>query len=167
MKAKQILDYCLSSFDGTILVESWGEKGNVLPFVWKRIIRSFLSICRFQRRFQMTAATLAMPPFVMLMGIANLFGIGGSSLISRSLGTRDREKAKKCAAFSIRSAVSFLYGVVVYLIRPVIFRLPLQGQYCCLSAQSRWYRDLLAVRRRLHTVSIFSGLSVLPVWKFR
>jgi len=33
MKAKQILDYCLSSFDGTILVESWGEKGNVLPFV--------------------------------------------------------------------------------------------------------------------------------------
>ena len=27
MKAKQILDYCLSSFDGTILVESWGEKG--------------------------------------------------------------------------------------------------------------------------------------------
>jgi len=73
----------------------------------------------------MTAATLAMPPFVMLMGIANLFGIGGSSLISRSLGTRDREKAKKCAAFSIRSAVSFLYGVVVYLIRPVIF--PLLG----------------------------------------
>lgn len=116
---------------------------------------------------QVAAATLAMPPFVMLTGIANLFGIGGSSLISRSLGTRDREKAKKCAAFSIRSAVSFLYGVVVYLIRPVIFRLPLQGQYCCLSAQSRWYRDLLAVRRRLHTVSIFSGLSVLPVWQFR
>ena len=27
MEAKQILDYCLSSLDGTILVESWGEKG--------------------------------------------------------------------------------------------------------------------------------------------
>ncbi len=50
---------------------------------------------------QVAAATLAMPPFVMLTGIANLFGIGGASLISRSLGTGDREKAKKCAAFSI------------------------------------------------------------------
>ena len=27
MEAKQILDYCLSSLDDTILVESWGEKG--------------------------------------------------------------------------------------------------------------------------------------------
>ena len=50
---------------------------------------------------QVAAATLAMPPFVMLTGIANLFGIGGSSLISRSLGIGDGEKAKKCAAFSI------------------------------------------------------------------
>lgn len=76
---------------------------------------------------QVAAATLAMPPFVMLTGIANLFGIGGSSLISRSLGTGDREKAKKCAAFSIWSAaaISFLYGIIMYLIRPVIF--PLLG----------------------------------------
>ena len=50
---------------------------------------------------QVAAATLAMPPFIMLTGIANLFGIGGSSLISRSLGIGDGEKAKKCAAFSI------------------------------------------------------------------
>ena len=31
-----------------------------------------------------------MPPFIMLTGIANLFGIGGSSLISRSLGNNNR-----------------------------------------------------------------------------
>ena len=76
---------------------------------------------------QVAAATLAMPPFVMLTGIANLFGIGGSSLISRSLGTGDREKAKKCAVFSIWSAaaISLLYGIIIYLIRPVIF--PLLG----------------------------------------
>lgn len=38
----------------------------------------------------------------------------------------DREKAKKCAAFSIWSAaaVSLVYGVVMYLVRPVIFLLP-------------------------------------------
>ena len=71
---------------------------------------------------QVAAATLAMPPFVMLTGIANLFGIGGSSLISRSLGIGDKKKKKKCASFSIWSAagVSFIYGVVMYLIRPVV-----------------------------------------------
>lgn len=76
---------------------------------------------------QVAAATLALPPFVMLTGIANLFGIGGSSLISRSLGVGDREKAKKCAAFGIWSAaaVALVYGVVMYLVRPVIF--PLLG----------------------------------------
>ena len=72
---------------------------------------------------QVAAATLAMPPFVMLTGIANLFGIGGASLISRSLGVGDREKAKRCAAFSIWTAVAvaLLYGLGMYLLRPVVF----------------------------------------------
>ena len=76
---------------------------------------------------QVAAATLAMPPFVMLTGIANLFGIGGASLISRSLGTGNREKAKGCAVFSIWGAVavSFVYGAAMYLLRPVVF--PLLG----------------------------------------
>ncbi len=76
---------------------------------------------------QVAAATLAMPPFVMLTGIANLFGIGGASLISRSLGTGNREKAKGCAVFSIWGAVvvSFVYGAAMYLLRPAVF--PLLG----------------------------------------
>ncbi len=76
---------------------------------------------------QVAAATLAMPPFVMLTGIANLFGIGGSSLISRSLGAGDRKRAKQCAAFSIWTAIAaaFLYGLAVYALRPVLF--PLLG----------------------------------------
>ncbi len=74
---------------------------------------------------QVAAATLAMPPFVMLTGIANLFGIGGSSLISRSLGAGDRDRAKRCAAFSIwtATAVAFVYGLLMYLLRPVLFSL--------------------------------------------
>ncbi len=88
---------------------------------WAYIHLTFRCWNRRQKR------SMAMPPFVMLTGIANLFGIGGSSLISRSLGTGDREKAKKCAAFSIWSAaaISFLYGIIMYLICPVIF--PLLG----------------------------------------
>jgi putative MATE family efflux protein len=76
---------------------------------------------------QVAAATLAMPPFVMLTGIANLFGIGGASLISRSLGEGNREKARRCAAFSIytAAAVAFIYGFSMYLFRPIIF--PLLG----------------------------------------
>ena len=76
---------------------------------------------------QVAAATLAMPPFVMLTGIANLFGIGGASMVSRSLGEGNREKAKKCAAFSMytAAAVALIYGLSIYLFRPIIF--PLLG----------------------------------------
>ena len=76
---------------------------------------------------QIAAASLAMPPFIMLTGIANLFGIGGASLVSQCLGMGDRKKAERCAAFSIWSciAISFIYGVIIYLARPVLF--PLLG----------------------------------------
>ncbi|MBQ7001826.1 MAG: MATE family efflux transporter [Oscillospiraceae bacterium] len=72
---------------------------------------------------QVAAATLIMPPFIMLTAIANLFGIGGSSSISRSLGAGDREKAKRCATFSIwtSAAVALTYGLLIYFLRPVIF----------------------------------------------
>ena len=71
---------------------------------------------------QVAAATLAMPPFVLLTGIANLFGIGGASLVSRSLGTGDANKARQCAAFSLwtGAAVALLYGLAMMLFRPVI-----------------------------------------------
>ncbi len=76
---------------------------------------------------QVAAATLIMPPFVMMTGIANLFGIGGASLIARSLGAGDRERAKKCASFSIFTASIFalVYGLTVYFSSPILF--PLLG----------------------------------------
>lgn len=71
---------------------------------------------------QVAAANLSMPLFLVLTGIANLFGIGGSSLISRCLGAGDREKAKRAAAFSIWTsiAVAFSYGVTLYLARSIL-----------------------------------------------
>ena len=76
---------------------------------------------------QVAAATLAMPPFILLTGIANLFGIGGASLVSRSLGAGDAQKARQCAAFSLwtGATVALLYGLAMMLFRPVI--LPLIG----------------------------------------
>ena len=68
---------------------------------------------------QIAASTLAMPIFVMMLGIANLFGIGGASLISRSLGVGDRERAKRTATFSIFGAVfaAAVYGICAFLFR--------------------------------------------------
>lgn len=86
---------------------------------------------------QVAAVSLCMPMFVFLTGLANLFGIGGSSLMSRSLGTNDHQKAKRTAAFSIWTAivVSLLYGMVLFGTRSII--LPMVGadaqtyEFCC------------------------------------
>jgi len=76
---------------------------------------------------QVAAVALCMPLFILLTGMANLFGIGGSSLISRSLGAGDKEKARRTAAFSIWTAgtVALLYGLGVFLMRDRV--LPLVG----------------------------------------
>ena len=82
---------------------------------------------RLNDPLQVAAATVAMPAFMFLTAIANLFGLGGSSLISRCLGAGNQEKAKHCAAFCIWSGivVAFIYGICVYLSRPVLF--PIMG----------------------------------------
>ncbi len=46
------------------------------------------------------AVTVCMPAFMFLSAIANLFGIGGSSVISRRLGQQETELARNTAAFS-------------------------------------------------------------------
>lgn len=72
---------------------------------------------------QVAAATIAMPCFMLLTGFANLFGLGGSSLISRCLGTSDQEKARHCASFCIwtGAAVALLDGIAVVLLESVLF----------------------------------------------
>ena len=72
---------------------------------------------------QAAAATLAMPCFMFLTAFANLFGLGGSCLISRCMGKGDSEKARHAAAFCIWTgiAVAFVYGVAILLLEPVLF----------------------------------------------
>lgn len=85
---------------------------------------------------QVAAATLAMPVFMFLTAFANLFGIGGASMISRCLGAGDRERAKQTSSFCILSAiaVSVCYGIIVLLLKDLL--LPVLGtdfetaQYC-------------------------------------
>mgnify|MGYP004554418215 CR=1 FL=1 len=76
---------------------------------------------------QVAAATVAMPLFMLMTAQANLFGVGGSSLISRCLGLKNREKASRTAAFCIwtSAAVALVYGLLALALRPVL--LPLFG----------------------------------------
>ncbi len=71
---------------------------------------------------QVAAAALSLPLFMLFNGVANLFGIGGASLISRSLGVNDRKKATKAAAFSIwtSAAIAVVYGLVIFALKGVI-----------------------------------------------
>ena len=68
---------------------------------------------------KLTAVTICMPAFMALTAIANLFGVGGTSVISRALGKKNFDRASSTSAFSHRHknggcpsrAVPFLYGV--------------------------------------------------------
>ena len=86
---------------------------------------------------QVAAASICLPVFMLLTGMANLFGIGGASLISRSLGKNDLDHARKASAFCIwtSGAVALCYGILVYVCRSFLF--PLVGsdtvtyEFCC------------------------------------
>ena len=66
---------------------------------------------------KLTAATVCMPAFMFLSAISNLFGIGGSSVISRALGSRDMNRVRKASSFSTWGciALTLLYSLFSYL----------------------------------------------------
>lgn len=66
---------------------------------------------------QTAAVTIAAPPFLMLTAISNLFGVGGASLLARSLGKKEPEKAG-CVA-----SISFYGGLLCSLVFSVLFAL--------------------------------------------
>lgn len=77
---------------------------------------------------QVAAATVSMPLFMLMTALTNLFGIGGASLISRSLGAKEPERAARCSAFCVWSAAgaALVYGAAVLCLRSWL--LPVLGQ---------------------------------------
>jgi multidrug efflux pump len=57
------------------------------------------------------AATLAMPVFTILMGIATIFGVGGGTYISRLIGEKNYETAKNVSSFAFYVLV--IIGAIV------------------------------------------------------
>lgn len=66
--------------------------------------------------------SLCAPMFTLLMGFGNIFGQGGSSLISRLLGQNDQEKLHRVSSFCFY--VSILFGLVAGIIM-LAFRVPI------------------------------------------
>ncbi len=68
---------------------------------------------------QVAAVSLATPVFMVFMALGNLFGIGGSSAISRALGEQRQERARQLSSFccygslglGLIVAASFLLGM--------------------------------------------------------
>lgn len=58
---------------------------------------------------QVSAVSLAMPAFFILMAFGNLFGLGGSSAISRALGAKQYHKVKQISSFCLYA--SFVVGL--------------------------------------------------------
>lgn len=66
---------------------------------------------------QVAAVSLANPVFMVFMAFGNLFGIGGSSAISRALGEKKEERAKQISAFCAFASIGFgIFMMIAFLI---------------------------------------------------
>lgn len=68
--------------------------------------------------YQVAAVTVTYPIFMLMNALANLFGIGGSSLVSRMLGSGKRKETGAVAGFSLGAAGG---AAIVYSLICLIF----------------------------------------------
>ena len=75
--------------------------------------------------YKTAAVTLAFTVFMMTVSFANLFGIGGGSLIARLSGTGRRDAARKVCAFSFYGAIgiALAYSLLIWALLDPILRL--------------------------------------------
>lgn len=66
--------------------------------------------------------SLAAPIFTLMIAFGDIFGLGGSSLISRLFGEKREEKAKRASAFCLWAAIGFGIFVTIVLL---VFRTPI------------------------------------------
>ncbi len=66
--------------------------------------------------------SLAAPIFTLMIAFGDIFGLGGSSVISRLFGEKREEEAKRASAFCLWAAIGFGIFVTVVLL---VFRTPI------------------------------------------
>ena len=110
-------------------------KAMAIPTIVSQLVNLIYSIVdtffigRTGNSYMMAAVTVTFTLFMMNISFANLFGIGGGSLIARLSGAQDLDNAKKVASaslyFAMASALLYSLLLLVLLLQPtVLFRSP-------------------------------------------
>ncbi len=75
--------------------------------------------------YMVAATSLVLTVFLMTTGIANLFGVGGGSLVVRLLGRNDGDEAKKVASLSLvmAAAASLAFSILCFIFMNPLLRL--------------------------------------------
>lgn len=89
---------------------------------------------------QVAAVSLTMPVFMLLMAIGNIFGMGGSSLISRLLGAGEETRVRRVSSFSFWGCV--VCGVA-FSACILIFMNPILSLIGCSANTEAFARDYL------------------------
>ena len=94
----------------------------------------------------LTAVTVCMPAFMFLSAVANLFGVGGSCVISRALGKQDLRRASAASAFAFWGCflTTLLYALLAYLFSDLFIDL-LGGQDAAVHDYAKEYMLLTVV----------------------
>lgn len=91
--------------------------------------------------YKTAAVTVAFTIFMMTVAFANLFGIGGGSLIARMIGEGRSDNAKKVCAFSFYGAISIglLYSILIAaFLEPLLYLLGASSQTIVFAKQYVW-----------------------------
>lgn len=87
------------------------------------------------------AVSITMPVFLFFVAFGNIFGVGGSAYISRSLGAGKREKVKQISSFCVFSSIGagvLLLSLILIFINPLV-----SGLGASAGAVSEYSRDYL------------------------
>lgn len=89
--------------------------------------------------YMIAGVSICLPVFMFTSAIANMFGIGGGSLVSRLIGIREHDRAKSVSAFSFYGGIiaALVYSLILVLFRDNVLNLlgasgnttPYAGQY--------------------------------------
>ena len=84
---------------------------------------------------QVAAVSLATPVFLLFMSVGTVFGIGGTSVISRALGEGRRDYAKKVCSFCMWScvAVGVLMSALFLMLQQIRLSNTVRFAHCCKS----------------------------------
>lgn len=87
------------------------------------------------------AVSITMPVFLFFVAFGNIFGVGGSAYISRSLGAGKRERVKQISSFCVFSSIGA--GVLLLSLILIFINTLVSGLGASAGAVSEYSRDYL------------------------